>query len=86
MEDGEVSSNRSQAGPDTDFDTAFSQIFSQEIEARSDKVGGVCADHKEELEWSREDLEWHMKHKNLWDVVHRVVFCPIAKVRKPRRR
>ena len=86
MENVEIvgSSNRSQAGTDRDFDAAFSFMFSQEIEARYDRVTTVCQDHKEELEWSRDDLEWHMKHKNLWDVIHRVVFCPIAKVRESR--
>ena len=78
------SSNRSQAETDRDFDATVSLMFSQEIEARYDRVARVCRNHKEELEWSIDDLEWHMKHKNLWDVIHRVVFCPIAKIRESR--
>ena len=67
-------------GPHNQFDDAFRLIFSREMEERREAVTGVCEEHQEELQWSQEDLEWQMKHKNLWDIKHRVVFCPIAKV------
>ena len=63
------------------FDAAFREIFSREMEERREAVRAVCEQHQAELQWGREDLEWQMRHKNLWDIKHRVVFCPIAKVR-----
>ena len=69
-----------QTPPNNQFETAFRQIFSSEMEERREVVRAVCEEHQAELQWSQEDLEWHMRHKNLWDIQHRVVFCPIAKV------
>ena len=32
------------------------------------------------LDWDDAELLQQERHKNVWDLVHRVVFCPIAKV------
>ena len=32
------------------------------------------------LDWDEADLLQQERHKHVWDVVHRIVFCPIAKV------
>ena len=74
-------SQEEDGGETNDFDSAFHQIVEGDISARRKKVTEVCLKHKEGLSWTEEDLLQHMKHKNLWDVVHNIVFCPIAKVR-----
>ena len=82
LQDLQESNNNSEVGQEAhnQFDAAFRLVFSRDMEERRDAVSAVCEEHQAELEWSQEDLEWHMKHKNLWDIKHRVVFCPIAKV------
>ena len=32
------------------------------------------------LDWDDAELLQQERHKHVWDLVHRVVFCPIAKV------
>ena len=76
----ELNTTEQGQGPHNQFDAAFRLIFSRQMEERREAVTAVCEEHQQELQWSQEDLEWHMKHKNLWDIQHRVVFCPIAKV------
>ena len=62
------------------FNEAFKQIMTNELGSRQRRVMEVCQDNIEELSWSDEDLFQHLHHKDVWDVIHRVVFCPIAKV------
>ena len=62
------------------FNEAFKQIMTNELGSRQRKVMEVCQENMEELSWSDEDLFQHLHHKDVWDVIHRVVFCPIAKV------
>ena len=82
LPDLQESNNNTEVGQDdhNQFDAAFRLVFSRDMEERSEAVTAVCEEHQAELHWSQEDLEWQMKHKNLWDIKHRVVFCPIAKV------
>ena len=32
------------------------------------------------LDWDEAELLQQVRHKHVWDLVHRIVFCPIAKV------
>ena len=63
-----------------EFDFAYKEVFVNELSERSEVVQQVCKDHKGELSWLDDDRLRHMKHNDVWDVIHKVVFCPIAKV------
>ena len=62
------------------FDSAYRQVFTQDITKRQEVISNVCHDNMKELEWGQDDLFQHVRHKNVWDVIHNIVFCPIAKV------
>ena len=32
--------------------------------------------------WPEEDLFVHMKHNDVWDIIHRIIYCPVAKVKQ----
>ena len=63
------------------FNEALKLVMKEEQESRQRKVMEVCQENVEELSWTEDDLFQHLHHKDVWDVIHRVVFCPIAKVR-----
>ena len=65
---------------DDEFETAFKTIMRNELETRSNTVQNVCEKNYNELSWSEEDLLQQLKHKDVWDIIHGIVFCPIAKV------
>ena len=47
---------------------------------RRETVSRICDEAREELSWSQTELEAHMRQKYIWDLNHRLVFCPISKV------
>ena len=63
-----------------DFDKAFAYRVDEDLKERSEKVDEVCSRDRDELNWSQDDLLQQYQHKDLWDVIHQIVFCPIAKV------
>ena len=63
-----------------EFEAAYKEVFLAELNDRKEVVDNVCKDHKGELSWLDEDRLRHMKHNDVWDVIHNIVFCPIAKV------
>ena len=63
-----------------DFDKAFAYRVDEDLKERSEKVDEVCSRNRDELNWSKDDLLQHYQQKDLWDVIHQIVFCPIAKV------
>ena len=60
--------------------TETSSEFSRLMRERRETVARICDKDKEELSWSLAELETHMKEKYIWDLTHRLVFCPISKV------
>ena len=47
---------------------------------RRETVARICDKNNEELSWGLAELETQMKEKYIWDLTHRLVFCPISKV------
>ena len=61
-------------------ETERSSGFSRMMVERREAVSRICDQHREELSWRPEELETHMREKYIWDLSHRIVFCPISKV------
>ena len=47
---------------------------------RRETVSRICDADREQLSWDLAELETQMRQKYIWDLTHRLVFCPISKV------
>jgi len=56
------------------------ELFKEDLKVRAKLLKHVCKENSKTLRWREKDLLTHMQNKDLWDMVKRIIYCPIAKV------